>query len=154
MRVMNKTGLSIDPWVTSPVIGLQVDCVITFWAQLFVLSSSPYFMRIIRNTVSKVLLQFWYTVSTALPSATRPVISSQKFISFSLVNPCWLFLMTFQSFRHLEMVSRISCSVIFLGGQAKPYQPAILWVLLPQVRSDVCFPPVYRHFQLLWSIKE
>lgn len=66
---MNKTGLSIDPWDTSPVTGLQGDYAITFWAQLFVLSSSPYFVRIVWDTVSKVLLQFWYTVSTALPSS-------------------------------------------------------------------------------------
>lgn len=47
--------------------------------------------------------------------STRPVISSQKSISFSLVSSCWLFLMTFQSSRHMEVVSRISCSIIFLG---------------------------------------
>jgi len=66
---------------------------------------------------------------------------------FPLVNPCLVFLVTFLLCSCLEMVSRISCSIIFPRMEVRPDGLVVPWVLLPapfEARS-IYFSSVLRH---------
>lgn len=126
MKILNKPRSSCTLFFS----GLQPDVEpMTPWVQPFsqfsisltACSSNPYFSsfskRILWQIVTKALLKSRKTIFTARHSSIRLAISLQMITGlvrhdFLRTNPCRLFLMVFFSLRCLDIVSRISCSII------------------------------------------
>lgn len=107
-------GVSTNPWGAPLVTGLHLNFmppITNVWAWQFsqfsthltIHSSSQYStlsMKMLYKTLLKHLVKSRLKIFTAFPWSTKPDISSYKVdqACFSLVNPCWLLLITILSF--------------------------------------------------------
>lgn len=153
MKIMSKTGINIDPWGTSPVIGLQADFV--------PLPSGPsYFSSHPAHTSWESYRTQWQKsyCSFGPPCLLlSPQLPGQSFHHRNLsASPWWIHTDCSwwlpSLFRHLEMVSRISCSIIFLG--VKLSFTSLPFSGCSFLKLEVTFAFLCGHLQLPWSIKE
>lgn len=112
MWMLNRLAPSIHSWGTALVISLQLDVPIDhkpLGPAMQPIFNPPQHLRIIKSSVgimSKALLVSRQTISSILPSSTKPAIFLQKANKLvkhdsPLLNSCLFLLITFSSFRLL-----------------------------------------------------